>query len=291
MPRAAQERDHVAAAQDPRRARDRPQDLALAIIERRILDLEGAVLLVEAHVLEPAVEGALGEPHQAAVHRSRLAALHRVEEAGLGEIVRGIHRVDAAGDVAGEVIGLHPAIDQREQAAERELAQVERGHADARPLVAGAVGDEAPEDLGEQGDVLVDLGERRRLETTLDLEAREHALQITRHPEHEPRDQHLRVAAIRARREQTGLAQQIVELQVELSRVVPVGPEREGFGKYAREARAGVALEAHFARVERIREPERELKPLDAQLQTFDSAGRLQGFAQRTRCLEFSPDS
>ena len=34
--------------------------------------LEGAVLLVEAHVFEPAVEGALGEPHQAAVHR-RLA--------------------------------------------------------------------------------------------------------------------------------------------------------------------------------------------------------------------------
>jgi hypothetical protein len=95
-------------------------------------------------------------------------------------------------------------------------------------------------------------------------------------------------------RDQVRLAQQIIELQRELGRVVAFDVERERLWEDRREALAVVALEADLARVEGKREPERDVQAFDAELEPLQPSGgrraRL-GRTQRTRFLGFSPDS
>ena len=76
------------------------------------------------------------------------------------------------------------------------------------------------------------------------------------------RDQQLRVTPVGAWREQPLLARQIVELQIQLGRIVAIGAEGEGLGKDALEPAADVALEAHLPGVEGIGKAERQPQPL-----------------------------
>ena len=84
---------------------------------------------------------------------------------------------------------------------------------------------------------------------------------------------------------------QLGDLQVELRGIVALDVEGEGLGKQTLEALAAIALEAHLSGVERVREPEHQLQPLDAELEAFESPSGGRHSAQRIGSLAFSPDS
>ncbi len=97
-------------------------------------------------------------------------------------------------------------------------------------------------------------------------------------------------------RDESRLSEQIVELEREFGGIVPRPMEREDLGKDRRESAAVIALEADLPGVEREGESERDVQPLDAQLEPLESpptalAERRVRSAQRALFLGFSPDS
>ena len=156
--------------------------------------------------------------------------------------------------------------------------------------------DEPQNELAQERHVLVDPDAQGRVEITLGLEPGADTFDVAGRLGEQTLHQLGRVAPVGFGRDEPRLSEQIIELEGELSGIVPLGVEREGLGKDRRVSLAVIALEADLAGVEREREPERDIQPLDAQLEPLESAPtaladpRGRG-AQRTRFLGFSPDS
>ena len=126
----AQERAQVARARDRAAAvlGDRREHLDRALGEGRVLARERAVLLVEAHVLEPAVEGALGGAQHGAVDRVLVVARRARSTRRTRARCRARPRPPRS---ARANSGLHAPVRDEAHRAEVDLAEVERGHADA----------------------------------------------------------------------------------------------------------------------------------------------------------------
>lgn len=101
------------------------------------------------------------------------------------------------------------------------------------------------------------------VEIPLGLQAGADALDVPGRLGEQPLDQLSRVPGVGPGRDELRLPEQIVELQRELRGVVTLPVERECLGENGREALAVVPLEANLPGVERKREPERDVQPLD----------------------------
>ena len=160
---------------------------------------------------------------------------------------------------------------------------------------ASCLGHEATHQQADQRHVLVDRGEHAVVEAGARLQVVEQALEVARERGAQAQQHALRIAVVRALAEQPGIAPQVLELQIQLRRVVLVGVEREGLRKDAPEAVSPVALEAHLAGVEGVREAPGRGEPLAAGFKPRERggtrAGDLGAGAQRTRSRRFSPDS
>ena len=150
------------------------------------------------------------------------------------------------------------------------------------------VAHEAERDLREDRDIL-GRAQQRGLALVL-AQPVEHARQRARQRGQQAQHQLLAIAAPGLRREPARVRPQVLEPQIELGRIVALGAKREGLGEDALEAMAGVALEAHLARVERVAEAIARAEPLDPELEARD-AGAARSSPQRTGCFGFSPDS
>ena len=233
---------------------DRAQHLGRALGEGRALRLERAVLVVEADALEPAVEGALRRAHHGAVD----ALLARPTRARRRRRRRSGPRVlDARRRPPRRPRGTPAARAQRSstlEGAQHELAQVEGRHAHARVLLELLVGTKR---IATCAKTATSSAARSSAASLSSSRSRSSAPSSVRGSAREQaQHQVLAVAASGLRREAARVRPEVFELQVELGRVVALRVERERLGEDALEAVAGVALEAHLARVERVGEAE-----------------------------------
>ena len=268
---------------------DRAHHLDLAVVEGREVGLEGPVLLVEADVLEPAVEGSLRRPHHTAVDQRGIALGQGVEEADVVRIVRRELGGGFAGDVGFHELGLNALPEDHQQGPQHQLAQVEAGNPKPRVVFETLVRDEAAGELPEDRHILADPLQWSR--GAAGLQTVDDPTEVAGKRCQQAHHRFLGVAPIRFRRHPRRVRPEVLETKIELRRIVAVGVKGEGLREDADEGPVGFPLEAHLPGVKRVGEAQADPKPLDAELEPGKTAGALRRALQRVRCFGFSPDS
>ena len=126
--------------------------------------------------------------------------------------------------------------------------------------------DESQQDLRQEGHVLMESHASGCAEPIGIFEVMTEPIQITRRSRQHSHHQVAHVPGRCARPEQSGLGEQIVELEEELRRIMPVRMKRKRLREESRELSIPLRrFEKDFPRMESERESESEIQALDAE--------------------------